>query len=164
MQKYTLSNASSGIKIITTIFLLFMVPGLITNLLIAYSKTGWDYDGLIDYYRGVESGYAKSYMEILETTHFHIFSMPVVFLILAHIFLMCSWGYRNKILVIVFSFLAIFAEMCSPWLITYVSTKFALLMIVSGISIGLSLLIYIAVPLYEMWFVKFNNGGIRNST
>ncbi len=164
MQKYTLSNASSGIKIITTIFLLFMVPGLTTNLLIAYLKTGWSYDGLIEYYRGVESGYAKSYLELLETTHFHIFSMPVVFLILAHIFLMCSWGYRTKVMVIVISFLAIFAEICSPWLITYVSPKFALLMIFSGISIGLSLLIYTVVPLYEMWFVKFNNGSIRDST
>ncbi|MCI0454412.1 MAG: hypothetical protein L0Y68_05400 [Candidatus Dadabacteria bacterium] len=164
MQKYTLSNASPGIKIITTIFLLFMVPGLTTNLLIVYSKTGWSYDGLIEYYKGVESGYAKSYMELLETTHFHIFSMPVVFLILAHIFLMCSWGYRTKIAVIVISFLAIFAEICSPWLITYVSPKFALLMIFSGISISLNLLIYTVVPLYEMWFVKFNNGSIRNST
>jgi hypothetical protein len=163
MQKYTLSSASQGIKVITTIFLLFMVPGLATNLLIAQAKTGWSYDGLIEYYRGVESGYTKSYLELLETTHFHIFSMPVVFLILAHIFLMCSWSYRPKIIVVIISFLAVFAETCSPWLITYVSPKFAVLMIFSGVFIALSLLIYIVIPVYEMWFIKMNNESIQNS-
>ncbi|HEY7535975.1 MAG TPA: hypothetical protein VH878_08510 [Thermodesulfobacteriota bacterium] len=163
MQKYTLSSIPQGIKIITTVFLLFIVPGLVTNILIAHAKTGWGYDGVVEYYRGVESGYAKSYLELLETTHFHIFSMSVVFLILAHVFLMCSWSYRIKITVIIISFLAMLGEICSPWLITYVSPKFTVLMILSGISIALSLLIYITIPMYEMWFIKLNNSNIQNS-
>ena len=164
MQKYTLSSASQGIKIITTIFLLFMLLGIATNLLISYAKTGWSYSGLIEYYRGVESGYPKTYLELLETTHFHIFSMPVVFLILAHVFLMSSWSYRLKIMVIIISFLAMLAETCSPWLITYVSPEFGVLMIFSGIILAISLLIYIFVPIYEMWFMRVSNGNNdRNS-
>ena len=164
MQKYTLSSASQGIKIVTTIFLLFMLLGIATNLLISYAKTGWSYSGLIEYYRGVESGYPKTYLELLETTHFHIFSMPVVFLILAHVFLMSSWSYRLKIMVIIISFLAMLAEICSPWLITYESPEFGVLMIFSGIILAISLLIYIFVPIYEMWFMRVSNGNNdRNS-
>ena len=163
MQKYNLSGASQGIKIVTTIFLIFMLIGIATNLLISYAKTGFSYNGLIEYYRGVESGYPKTYLELLETTHFHVFSMSVVFLILAHVFLMSSWSYRLKVMVIIISFLAMLAEICSPWLITYVSPKFAVLMIISGTIIALSLLLYIVVPMYEMWFIKSNNESIRNS-
>ena len=164
MQKYNLSGASQGIKIVTTIFLIFMLIGIATNLLISYAKTGWSYSGLIEYYRGVESGYPKTYLELLETTHFHIFSMPVVFLILAHVFLMSSWSYRLKIMVIIISFLAMLAEICSPWLITYVSPEFGVLMIFSGIILAISLLIYIFVPIYEMWFMRVSNGNNdRNS-
>ena len=47
MQKYNLSGASQGIKIVTTIFLIFMLIGIAINLLISYAKTGFSYNGLI---------------------------------------------------------------------------------------------------------------------
>jgi len=164
-EKYSLSRASQGIKIVTTIFLFFMVPGFVSNLLLSHAKTGWSYSGLIEYYRGLESGYPKTYLELLETTHFHIFSMPVVFLILAHVFLMCSWSYRWKIGVVILSFFGIIIEISGPWLITYVSPQFGVLMVFSGIVLAISLLIYIFIPIYEMWFmrVNINNGNSRNS-
>jgi hypothetical protein len=140
-----------------------MVPGFVSNLLLSHAKTGWSYSGLIEYYRGLESGYPKTYLELLETTHFHIFSMPVVFLILAHVFLMCSWSYRWKIGVVILSFLGIIIEVSGPWLITYVSPDFSVLMVFSGIVLAISLLIYILVPIYEMWFMRVNNGNNRNS-
>ena len=140
-----------------------MVPGFVSNLLLSHAKTGWSYSGLIEYYRGLESGYPKTYLELLETTHFHIFSMPVVFLILAHVFLMCSWSYRWKIGVVILSFLGIIIEISGPWLITYVSPECGILMIFSGIVLAISLLIYIFVPIYEMWFMQVNNGNSRNS-
>jgi hypothetical protein len=51
------------------------------------------------------------------------------------------------------SFTAMFLFIWSPWLIKYVSPKYALLLIAGEILLTISFLILTIVPLYEMWFV-----------
>ena len=45
-------------------------------------------------------------------------------------------------------------DLLSPWLISYVSPVFVLTMLTGDILMTISFLVMMAIPLYEMWFLK----------
>ena len=44
--------------------------------------------------------FAKELPELMKTSHFHLFMMPIVFVITGHLFLLSAWGRRSKTVVI----------------------------------------------------------------
>ncbi|HEY2932946.1 MAG TPA: hypothetical protein VGK99_14475 [Acidobacteriota bacterium] len=151
---YPLSRASVGIRLVLTLFLFFMLLGTITSVLIFHQNTQFSYRRMVDYYRGAEEGmlFPKSYAELLQTTHFHLFSMPVVMLILGHIFLMVSWSIRARVTVILLSFAGMLFELAGPWLMRYGSENWGWVLLSGECCLAVSLTCYIVVPLWEMWF------------
>jgi len=62
---------------------------------------------------------AVSYRKLLEVTHFHLFTMPVVLLIVGHLFLATGLGDRAKIVWIVAASASVFAHLATPWIVRY---------------------------------------------
>lgn len=155
---FKLRNSSVGMKIIMTFFNFTMLIGLIVNLAIFYQHTRFRLTDIAVYYRGSEEQLIapQSLQALLETTHFHIFSMPVVIMIMAHLLLMTSARAWLKVTVIGASFLGVILEIAAPWLIRYMSSQCALLMIIAQLLLALSLALYIIIPTHEMWFKKRN--------
>ncbi len=155
---FKLQNVSVGIKIIVTFFNLIMCAGLASNLAIFYLHTQFRSRAIVTYYLGSEQEWVapQSFRALLETSHFHIFSMPVVIMIMAHLLLMTSVREWLKLTVISASFVGTLLEIASPWLIRYVSGQCAILMILAQILLALSFSFYIFIPIHEMWFKKRN--------
>src|SRR5207302_2952829 len=86
-REYVLSRLPFGARLFYSLFLVMVFLGLLTCLGFAFAKSGFASSALADYYRGDDSGSgAKPFVELLETAHFHLFSMPIFFLVLGHIF------------------------------------------------------------------------------
>jgi hypothetical protein len=104
----------------------------------------------------LEEGLAfpKSYRELLEVTHTHIFSMPIVVFVLSRILAMTHTREGLKITIYGVSFLGIILNLSAPWLIRYACHHFVVLSLISHVCLILSFGAYIFIPLYEMWFRK----------
>ena len=156
---YRLTAASPNLRLVLGLYLVFVLFGLAINMVMTYRETGFSLEGIETYYRGSAKAdgetivYPKSASELIFNTHFHLFMMPLVFLVLCHIFYMTAtpeWLKRGLTWTV---FLAALGEIGAPWLVRFVSAKFAILMALSGSFMGMGMLVLIAVPLYELWFL-----------
>jgi hypothetical protein len=111
---------------------------------------------MADHYRGSDATYGEpmSFRELAEVTHFHLFTMPVVFMILAHVLYLTDTGNATKAATTWASFAGVALDLLSPWLITYVSPVFVLTMLTGDILMTISFLVMMVIPMYEMWFLK----------
>jgi hypothetical protein len=149
---YRLSRLPFGARLFYSLFLFMVLLGLASCLGFIFGKSGTSTTDLVEYYRQESSGLgAKPYLELLETAHFHLFSMPIFFLVLGHIFFLSSVGERTKLVVILASFVALVAEIALPWLIVYHSARWAWLEHPTRIALFGTFLVFILVPLWEMW-------------
>jgi hypothetical protein len=58
----------------------------------------------------------KSFRSTLEVTHFHLFTMPIHWLVLAHLFALCGISERAKVVFITGSALAMASHLAAPWI------------------------------------------------
>ncbi len=151
-----LSVLSRDKKIALTMFLAMITLGYISGILMALHRSGMEPQRVAGYYLGDESRliFPKTYGSLLEITHFHLFSMSIIFLAITHLFLICKLSSRLKILLLFLSFTGLMADMASPWLILYEDAAWAWLMVVSLPFLSLSLFIMVALILRELWFMK----------
>ncbi len=89
--------------------------------------------------------------QIMETFHFHLFSVSVCLLILGHLFMMCGLSTRLKSGVLVVGSLATLLHLLAPPLIRFASPAFSGLMFPTALGMGLTWLAMTAWPLWEMW-------------
>lgn len=164
-------------KIFFTFFLSIITVAIGLGFLNYYERTGFSPQKTVRYYCGdeeedldkplsaeenmarLEEGLAfpKSYRELLEVTHTHIFSIPIVVFILSRILAMTHTREGLKITIYGVSFVGIILNLVAPWLIRYVCHHFVITFTISNILLLLSFCAYIFIPLYEMWFRKDHN-------
>jgi hypothetical protein len=80
--------------------------------------------------------------------------MPVVFIILVHVFYLTSVGNKLKIITTWVSFGGVILDLVSPWLISYISPIFVLTMLTGDSLMTVGFLIMMVIPLYEMWILN----------
>lgn len=161
-------------KIFFTFFLAIMTIAIGIGFFNYYEKTGFSPKKTIRYYCGneeekfdtplsaeenkskLEGGmyFAKSPRELLEVTHTHIFSIPIVVFILSRILAMTHTREGLKIIIYGVSFMGIILNLAAPWLIRYACPHFVVAFTISNVFLVLSFSAYIFIPLYEMWFRK----------
>jgi hypothetical protein len=152
---FRLRDASLEIRLVYTFFLLFILGGLATTWAFQSQRIGLQYDRIIAYYLGGEIGgqifFPKNLNALLEETHFHAFTMSVVFLILAHLFLATSISRKTKLFLIILTFASQVVDMGSSWLIRVWSPFFAYALIAAWIGLWIGYTAMIVIPVYEMW-------------
>ena len=143
-------------RLIMTYFLLFMLVAAALSIYMSQQRTGLSAQGAVAYYQGDEQHmvFAKEEAELVETSHFHLFMMPMVFLTTGHLFLLSAWSRRWKTFVISSCFFYIALDIAKPWLVRYVSAGWGVLAPINSALLGVTMLVCIVVPLYEMWFLK----------
>lgn len=152
---FRLRDASFEIRLVYSLFLAFVIGGLVTTWIFQFQRIGFSYERIVAYYLGGEIRgqmfFPKNLNALLEETHFHAFMMSVVFLILSHLFLATSLGRAAKLFFILVTFFSHAADMGSTWLIRTQAAGFAYLLLASWIGLWIGYLGMILIPLYEMW-------------
>ena len=151
-----LARMDFNTRLIMTYFLVFILAAVGVSILMSYQKTRLSSQGAAEYYRGSEQGmnFPKEEAELIETTHFHLFIMPMVFLTTGHLFLLSAWSRRWKTVVISSFFIYIALDVAKPWLVRFVGEGWGVLAPVNSALLSVTTLLCILVPLYEMWFLK----------
>jgi len=154
--RFRLRDTDRHIRIVYTLFLLLMLVGFGFSFFWAHSMTGLSPQGIANHYRGSDATFGEpmSFRELAEITHFHLFTMPVVFMILVHVLYLTMASNRLKVLMTWMGFGGVILDLISPWLIRYVSPMFVMTMLGGDILMTVSFLVMMAIPLYEMWVVK----------
>jgi hypothetical protein len=156
-----LARMDFNTRLIMTFFLLFMLIATGLSIFMSYQKTRLTPEGGAGYYRGNEERmlFPKEPTELIETTHFHLFIMPLIFMTVAHLFLLSAWSRRWKTFVISSFFAYILFDLAKPWLIRYGTAEFGILAPINSALLGATMLLCIGVTLYEMWFLKVPPAG-----
>ncbi len=96
----------------------------------------------------------KSLRSTLEVTHFHLFIMPLQWLVLAHLFALGGWSQRGKLWVVGISAAAVAGHIAAPWVARTGSALSTPFYAVTGLALALTFLVMTLVPLREMWLPK----------
>ncbi len=97
---------------------------------------------------------AVTYRKLLEVTHFHLFTVPVFLLIIAHLFMLTGLSSAAKSAWIATGWLSAFAHLLAPWLIRYGSASWSVLYPTSGAIMGLALTVMTVYPIVVMWIPR----------
>jgi hypothetical protein len=134
-----------------TLFLVFSLASYGVMIALAAGRSGFSPASVGDYYAGGGDRYAKTAGELLELTHFHLFSVPLLLFVQGHLFLMTRWPQSLKKWIVIAAFTGAALDLAGPWLIVYVSRSFWVAKLAARVLLGPSLLLFTIVPLVEMW-------------
>ena len=154
--RFRLRDTDRHIRLVYTFFLLFMLAGFSFSFFWAHSMTGLSPQGIADHYLGSDATFGEpmSFRELAEVTHFHLFTMPVVYIILVHVLYLTMASNRTKVWMTWAAFGGVMLDLISPWLISYVSPIFVLTMLAGDLLMVASFLVMMIIPMYEMWIHK----------
>lgn len=148
-----LRRLDPGARLVYTAFLVFTAAGVVTAALLHGDGMGVEPDTAALYWAGDEEGMAfpKSYRQLLELTHFHLFTEPVTWLVLAHLYNLGGDPARRRGLVTVGTLVTMTLQIALPWGVVYGSTQLAMLLIPVHVLLGVGFLYMIGASLWEMW-------------
>jgi hypothetical protein len=167
-------------RVLYTAFCVFTFLGIVSSVLYYGDLVGTGTRGIARYYAGRGDGQAAApeggaaqggpvmelpedadrgrpivvpvtYRKLLEVTHFHLFTLPVVLLIVAHLFLATGLGDRAKLGWIVAAVASVGLHLATPWLVRYGGAGLAFLHAVSGMALTCTMSVLTLYPVLVMW-------------
>ena len=143
-------------RLLQTIVVLYAVyvSGLwLTNALLYFHKMSLTPSSVVDYYLGNEANFTapRSYQGLLEVSHFHLFAMGMLLLVLTHLMLFVPISNRLKAWLIVLPFFAALLDEGSGWLVRFAHPAFAWAKIAGFLLLQGSLATLIVVSLWAVF-------------
>lgn len=143
-------------RILYSGFCLFVLIGIGTSVwLYADDHLGVSPSAAKHYYLGSPDPAAmifeKPPRQVMETFHFHAFTMPMVLLVIGHIFMMCALPLRLRAGVLVAASVATLLHLLAPVLVRFVSPAAAMLVFPSALVMAVLWIVLAAYPIYAMW-------------
>jgi hypothetical protein len=141
------------LQTIVVLYALYVIGLWLTNALLYFSKMSLTAASVIDYYLGSEERFLspRSYQGLLEVSHFHLFAMGMLLLVLTHLMLFVPLQNRTKAWLIVVPFLSGILDEGAGWLVRFVSPHFAYLKIAGFLLVEASLGVLVVVSLWSVF-------------
>jgi hypothetical protein len=141
------------LQTIVVLYSLYVMALWVTNALLYFSKMGLTAASVVEYYLGAEERFlpARSYQGLLEVSHFHLFAMGMLLLVLTHLMLFVPLGHRAKAWLIALPFLSAALDEGAGWLVRYAGPGFAYLKIAGFLLLQGSLAALVAISLWAVF-------------
>ena len=141
------------LQIIVLLYALYVIGLWLTNALLYFSKMSLTANSVIDYYLGSEERFLspRSYQGLLEVSHFHLFAMGMLLLVLTHLILFVPLRNSTKAWLIIVPFFAAILDESAGWLVRFVSPNFAYLKIAGFLLLEASLAVLVIVSLWSVF-------------
>ena len=154
--RFVVTGEWSRNRLLQTIVVLYVVyvAGLwLTNALLYFSKMGLTPGSVVDYYLGNEERFLspRSYQGLLEVSHFHLFAMGMLLLVLTHLMLFVPVANGVKAWLIALPFLSAALDEGAGWLVRFGHPGFAWLKIAGFLALQTSLAVLMAVALWAVF-------------
>ncbi len=125
----------------------------VTNALLYFEKMGLDYASVVAYYLGDEDRFLspRSYQGLLEVSHFHLFAMGMLLLVLTHLVLFVPLRAVTKAWLVALPFAAALLDEASGWAVRFVDPAFAYAKIAGFLLLQTSLAALVAIALWAVF-------------
>ena len=155
------------LQTIVVLYSLYVIGLWLTNALLYFSKMSLTASSVIDYYLGSEEQFLspRSYQGLLEVSHFHLFAMGMLLLVLTHLILFVPLRNTTKAWLIIVPFFAAILDESAGWLVRFASPNFAYLKIAGFLLLEASLAVLVALSLWSVFAgsQRNYNGGSPES-
>jgi hypothetical protein len=150
---FQLRGASLETRVAYTGFLVLTLPAAVTLVALSVGRMGVNPAAIATYYRGGESemSFPKQFWQLLEVSHFHLFSVSVVVLILAHLLYATPVSLRAKVWLTAVTYAGAVLEIGGPWAVRYLWGGFAWLLLAGWTLLAVGIVAIIALSLVSMW-------------
>jgi hypothetical protein len=150
---FQLRTASLETRLAYTCFLALTLPGLVSLVALSAGRIGWSPHAIAVYYRGGDSemSFPKQFWQMVEVSHFHLFSVPIVVLILSHLVSSTQIFVRGRLGLTVMTYLGAALEVAGPWAVRYVAGGFAYALIAGWVLLAAGMLCMVVISLAAMW-------------
>ena len=147
------------LQTIVVLYALYVAGLWLTNLLLYFQKMGLTPASVVDYYLGNEANFTspRSFQGLLEVSHFHLFAMGMLLLVLTHLMLFVPIANRFKAGLIVVPFFSAILDEGAGWLVRFGHPAFAYAKIGGFLLLQTSLATLIVVSLWAIF-----SGSQRN--
>ena len=154
--RFVITGEWSRNRLLQTIVVLYSiyVAGLwLTNALLYFHKMGLTYASVVGYYRGDESLYLspRSYQGLLEVSHFHLFAMGMLLLVLTHLVLFVPLRNGVKAWLVAVPFASALLDEGASWLVRFVHPGFAYAKIAGFLALQTSLAVLVILSLWAVF-------------
>ncbi len=145
------NGINPALRTATGLVLIFILAGTLFSVWHGIRKVGFRPQAVRAYYlgSGEELSYPKELPELLESTHVHLFMVPLVYYVLCHLFAQTGLGALWKIPVIALTFANIALFLVTPYLICFLSPAFAILFPLHHVIFAVSALVLTLIPMRE---------------
>ena len=159
----TLNQLSSNVRYFLLAFIVCLTIGVTVGLVYVWKTTSMSPAGASEHYSGsVASGdldipekYPKSVESMLLTTHTHVISFAMIFLVLGGIFSLNSLIKGSlKTFVIIEPFITVLGTFGSIWGMRYLSSVYSYLSIIFGVMTYFTFYFMVGVVLYDLILKK----------
>jgi len=160
--RFVITGEWSRNRLLQTIVALYSVyvAGLwVTNALLYFSKMSLTYASVTEYYLGSEERFLspRSYQGLLEVSHFHLFAMGMLLLVLTHLVLFVPLRNEVKAWLVALPFGAALLDEGAGWLVRFVHPAFAYAKIAGFLLLQASLAALVGLSLWAVF-----SGSQRN--
>ena len=141
------------LQTIVTLYALYVSGLWVTNALLYFNKMSLTYQSVVDYYLGSEEKFLspRTYQGLLEVSHFHLFAMGMLLLVLTHLMLFVPVRGSIKAWLIAVPFLSAFLNEGASWLVRFVHPGFAYAKIAGFLLLQTSLAVLVAISLWSVF-------------
>ena len=155
---FYLKDLEQNIKYFIVAFLITITAGIFTGLGYIYYTTNIAADSISERYAGtivkdheIPENFPKSIENMIQTTHEHVNSFAIISFLLGFIFYFNSIiNGKLKSFLMLEPFFSTIITFLSLWLIRYINTSFAYLVIISSTLMYLCWFIMIGVSIFEL--------------
>ena len=159
----TLNQLSSDVKYFLLVFIVCLTIGVTVGLVYVWKTTSMSPAGASEHYSGsavsgdldIPEKYPKSVESMLLTTHTHVISFAMIFLVLGGIFSLNSLIKGSlKTFVIIEPFITVLGTFGSIWGMRYLSSVYSYLSIIFGVMTYFTFYFMVGVVLYDLILKK----------
>ncbi len=146
-------NRNRLLQTIVVLYSLYVALLWLTNALLYFDRMGLTPASVIAHYLGEQESFRepRSYAGLLEVSHFHLFAMGMLLLVLTHLVLFIPLANRTKAWLVALPFLSGLLDEGSGWLVRFVSPHFAFLKIAGFLALQTSLATLVALSLWSVF-------------
>jgi hypothetical protein len=158
-------NRNRLLQTIVALYALYVGALWLTNGLLYFEKMGLTPGSVLEYYRGNEEKFLqpRSFQGLLEVSHFHLFAMGMLLLVLTHLMLFVPLADRAKAWLIAVPFLAGALDEGAGWLVRYGHPVFAWAKIAGFLLLQGSLALLVGLSLWAVFRGSAENyTGLRD--
>jgi hypothetical protein len=146
-------NRNRLLQTIVVLYALYVGALWVTNALLYFQKMGLTPASVLEYYRGNEDKFLqpRSFQGLLEVSHFHLFAMGMLLLVLTHLMLFVPLGNGAKLFWIVAPYAAALLDEASGWAVRFVHPAFAYAKIAGFVSLQATLAGLCGISLWSVF-------------